>query len=327
MKILVTGADGMLGSNLIRELLGRGHEVVAFLLPDSPAKTLEGLPILKTYGNILSPQEIAEAASNCDAIIHTAANTNIWPDRSAIVRQVNLDGTSNVVQAALQANVQRFIYVGTANSFGFGSKESPGDESRSYQSAKYGLDYMDSKYEAQQLVLRAVREQGLPGIIINPTFMLGPYDSKPGAGAMVLAIANQKVPGFAAGGRNYVYVKDVAKAIANALEKGKIGECYIAGHENMSYKEAFGKIAKVIGVEPPKLFIPSWLSKLFGWLGSTLSKLTGKAPTVSLAMARISADEHYFTARKAVEELDMPQTDIEIAIRECYEWLKENGYC
>ncbi len=326
MKILVTGADGMLGSNLVRELLGRGHEVVAFLLPGSTSKTLDGLPILKTYGNILTPAEIGSAAQGCDAIIHTAANTNIWPDRSEMVRRVNFDGTKQVVEVALKANVRRFIYVGTANSFGFGSKDTPGDESHPYQSAQYGLDYMDSKYQAQQYVLKAVQERNLPAIVINPTFMLGSYDSKPGAGAMIIAIAKGKVPGYAAGGRNYVYVKDVAIAIANALAGGRLGECYIAGHENLNYREAFGKIARVVGVAPPRLFIPSWLSKLIGWLGSMYGKLTGNAPTVSLAMARISADEHYFTARKAIAELGMPQTDIEVAIRECYTWLKDNNY-
>lgn len=326
MKILVTGADGMLGSNLVRELLQREYQVKAFLLPNSPAKSLDGLNVEITYGNILDKDQIKSAAKNCDAIIHTAANTNIWPNRSEIVRKVNVEGTQNVVEAALENKVEKLIYVGTANSFGFGPKEVPGNEKTNYQSHKYGLDYMDSKFEAQQLVLKAVQKRKLPGIIINPTFMWGPYDSKPGAGAMILAIYNKKVPAFAPGGRNYIYVKDVCVAIANALTKGKIGECYITGNENLNYKEAFTKIATVVGVKPPSFTIPGVLSKTYGWIGTQVGTITGKAPTVSYAMAQISCDDHYFSSQKAVTELGMPQTKIEIAIEDCFQWLEKNGY-
>ncbi len=327
MKVLITGADGMLGSNLVRELLGRKHEVRAFLLPNSPSKSLNDLPIEKTYGNILQVDDLHAAMEGCDAMIHVAANTNIWPNRSEMVRKVNIDGTRNALAAARKAAAKRFIFIGTANSFGFGSKDSPGNESRSYQSAKYGLDYMDSKYEAQQLVLAAHKNDGLPTLIVNPTFMLGPYDSKPGAGAMIIAIYQRKVPGFAIGGRNYIHVKDVAVAIANGLTQGRPGECYIAGNVNMNYREAFTKIASVVGVSPPKVTIPPVLSKAYGAISTQIAKLTGKAPTVSLAMAQISCDEHYFSADKAISELDMPQTDIDMAIRESFDWLKENGYC
>ncbi len=327
MKVLITGADGMLGSNLTRELLSRGHQVKAFLLPNSPSKSLDGLAIEKVTGNILKLEELEKAMQGCDAMVHAAANTNIWPSRSEIVRKVNIDGTKNVIAAALNAKLKRLVYIGTANSFGFGSKESPGDETRSYQSSKYGLDYMDSKYDAQQLVLKAVKEKQLPALIVNPTFMFGPYDSKPGAGAMIIAIYQQKVPGFAQGGRNYIYVKDVAIAIANGLVQGKVGECYIAGNENLNYQEAFSKIAKVTGVKAPSIKIAPVFSKAYGMLGSMYGSVFKTTPKVSYAMAQISSDGHYFSAKKAVSELGMPQTDIEIAIKECFDWLKANGYC
>jgi len=327
MHVLVTGADGLLGSNLIRELLERGHEISAFILPGSKSKSLDNLPIQRIYGNILKPEELDQAVAGKDAIVHTAANTNIWPDRSKVVCKVNIEGTENMIAAALKHNIKRFIQIGTANSFGFGSKQNPGHEKNSYQSGKYGLDYMDSKYQAQLVVLKAVKEKGLPALVVNPTFMLGPYDSKPGAGAMILAVYNQQVPGFASGGRNYVYVKDVAIAIANGLTKGKVGECYIAGHQNMDYKEAFTKIASIVNVNPPKFNIPTPFIKLYGKMGSIYGQITKNAPKVSYPMALISCDEHYFTAQKAVEELDMPQTNIDIAIKESFTWLKENGYC
>ena len=327
MKILVTGADGLLGNNLVRELLSRNHQVAVLLLPNSPTHSLDELDIERFYGNILNPEDIEKAMAGCDAVIHAAANTNIWPSRSEIIRKVNIDGTINIIDACLKANIKRLVYVGTANSFGFGSKKIPGNEQLPYQSAKYGVDYMDSKLEAQRLVLKAVKEQGLPAITVNPTFMLGPYDTKPSAGALILAIYDEKVPGFAPGGRNYVYVKDAAVAMANGLTKGKIGESYIIGNVNLSYQEMFTLVAKLINVKPPKIKIPAPFIKIYGMLGSAYGNLFKTQPTVSYPMALISCDEHYFDPQKARNELDLPQTNIETAILESFNWLKENGYC
>ncbi len=327
MKILVTGADGLLGNNLVRELLSRNHEVNVILLPNSPTQSLEKLNINRFYGNILKPQDIEKAIQGCDAVIHAAANTNIWPSRSEMIRRVNVEGTQNIIDACLKAKIKRLVYIGTANSFGFGSKEKPGNEQLPYQSAKYGLDYMDSKLEAQRIILKAVKEQGLPAITVNPTFMLGPYDTKPSAGALILAIYEQKVPGFAPGGRNYVSVKDAAIAMANGLTKGKIGESYIVGNINLSYQEMFTLVAKIVNVKPPKIKIPSLFIKIYGMIGSAYGNLLKKAPTVSYPMAQISCDEHYFNPQKARDELGLPQTDIETAILESFTWLKENGYC
>lgn len=326
MKVLVTGADGMLGSNIVRRLLDQNHDVRVMILPGSPSKSLTGLDIETREGNILNPLDAATAVKGCQAVIHTAANTNIWPDRSEIVRKVNYDGTVNMVQAAQRNNIERFIFIGTANSFGFGTKEDPGDETRPYKCEKYGLDYMDSKLQAQNYVLNEVKTNGFPALTVNPTFMWGPYDSKPGAGEMILAVYKGKVPGYAVGGRNYVHANDVALAVVNALSKGRIGESYIGGHHNMDYKEAFDMIAKVVGVKAPPLAIPPFAGKLYGRLGSLYGTIFNKKPNVSYAMAHISCDGHYFTADKAVKELDMPQTSIEVAIEDCFKWLKDNGY-
>lgn len=326
MKILVTGADGLLGSNLVRELLKRGHTIRAFVQPGRQQKTLEGLTLEKFSGNLLNTDEVLKSSEGCDAVIHCAASTSVWPTRSEIVNTVNIEGTKNIIHAVQKNNIQRMIYVGTANSFGFGSKENPGVEGNPYKSATYALDYMDSKYKAQQLILKEVKENQLPAVIVNPTFMFGPYDSNPSSGAMIVALYKGKVPGYTSGGRNYVCVKDAAVAIANALTKGRIGECYILGNQNLSYKEAFGKIASTIGVRPPKLRIPSIFAKLYGGIGTTVGKISGKAPAISYPLSRIACDEHYFSAAKAVQELELPQTPIETGIRECFEWLQENGY-
>jgi dihydroflavonol-4-reductase len=326
MKILVTGADGLLGSNLVRELLGRGHSIRAFVQPGRQQKTLEGLSIEKFSGNLLNRDQVEKAAEGCQAIIHCAASTSVWPTRSEIVNTVNIEGTRNIIESVKKNKVDRLIYIGTANSFGFGTKEIPGVEGNPYKSDTYGLDYMDSKYKAQQLVLQEIKENGLPAVIVNPTFMFGPYDSNPSSGAMIVALYKGKVPGYTTGGRNYVCAKDAAVAIANALTKGRVGECYILGNQNLSYNEVFGKIASTFDVKPPSVAIPSLFAKLYGRIGSLMGILSGKAPAISYPLSRIACDEHYYSPVKAVKELELPQTPVEVGIKESFEWLKENGY-
>jgi dihydroflavonol-4-reductase len=326
MKILVTGADGLLGSNLARALLTRGHSIRAFIQPGRQQKTLEGLTLEKFSGNLLNSDDVVKAGEGCDAVIHCAASTSVWPIRSEIVNNVNIEGTKNIIKVVHHNKIQRMIYVGTANSFGFGSKENPGVEGNPYKSATYGLDYMDSKYKAQQVILNEVKENSLPAVIVNPTFMFGPYDSNPSSGAMIVALYKGKVPGYTSGGRNYICAKDAAVAIANALTKGRVGECYILGNQNLSYKEAFGKIATTIGVKPPSISIPSVFAKLYGRVGSLIGMVSGKTPAISYPLSRIACDEHYFSAAKAVRELELPQTPVETGIKECFEWLRENNY-
>ena len=326
MKVLVTGADGLLGTHIVRELLRRDYNVRAFLQPDREVNTLENLPVEKVFGDLLNPEDVNRAADSCDYIIHTAANTSIWPARSEIVRKVNIEGTLNIIHTSLQNKVKRLIYIGTANSFGFGTKENPGDETKPFKTKKYGLDYIDSKYEAQQIVLNNVKEKGLNAIILNPTFMIGPYDSKPGSGALILGLYNGKVPGYTRGGRNFLHVKDAAFAICNALNKGEIGECYILGNKNLTYNEFNNLVGKQLNIKYPKLFIPKPFILLFGLISQFISLITGKAPNLSYPMARISVDTHFFNPEKARRVLGLAQTPISEAITEAFEWLKTNNY-
>jgi dihydroflavonol-4-reductase len=327
MNILVTGSDGVLGSNLVRELLSRNYSVSVLLEPGKDPNTLKDLPIQQLEGNILDPEILDKVIDGKDVVFHCAASTSMYPPRNEIVNKVNIEGTKNIIAACLKHNVQRLIYVGTANSFSFGStKEKPGAENTPYISIKYGVDYMDSKYKAQQLILDAVKNEGLPAIIVNPTFMIGPYDSRPSSGAMILAIYNKKVPGYTHGGKNYVAVKDVATAMANAITMGRIGECYILGNVNLTFKEAFDLIAKTIGVKGPKIGLPNMIVKLYGAATSFFAGLFRFQPAVTKELAAISCDRHYYSPEKARKELLLPQTPLEVAIDECFQWFKENGY-
>jgi len=327
MKILVTGPDGVLGSNLIRELLNRNHIVSALLLENTQSPTLDALNITMYYGNILNPADLDLCFKGQDVVIHCAAATNIYPARNEYLFKVNVGGTQNIIDAALKHSISRLIYVGTANSFGYGeSLEHLGKEDNPYKSSKYGLDYMDSKRKAQELVLESVKNHQLPALIVNPTFMIGAYDSKPSSGQMILALHRGRVPGYTKGGKNYVAVKDAATAIANATAMGRIGECYILGNENLTYKEAFEKICSTIGVKPPTRKLTSNMVITYGMLNSFFAKIFRFQPSVTKELAIISCDKHYYSAEKAKKELQLPQTPIETAVKECYNWFITNGY-
>ena len=326
MKVLVTGADGFLGNNIVRELLDRGLEVRAFLQEGRTVQTLDKLSIEKSYGDLLNAGEVEKAAEGCDYIIHTAANTSIWPLRSEIVRQVNYNGTLNIVNAALKAKVKRLVSIGSANSFGNGTIANPGNEETPSTAAKFGLDYIDSKLHAQKAIKDHVKNHGLDAVIINPTFMLGPYDTKPSSGELLLALYHQKIPGYTSSGRNFIYVKDVAIAACNALTMGRSGECYIMANENMTYKEFNQLVADELGVKPPKLFIPKPFILAYGLISQALAFIMGKPPLVSYTVARLGNETNYYTAAKAVKELNLPQTPIKIAVREAFDWFNENGY-
>jgi dihydroflavonol-4-reductase len=324
---LLTGADGFLGINTIHELINRTYTVRAFLEPQRHIPYIANLKIEKCYGNILNYSETANALQGCDAVIHTAACTDIWPAKSEKVRNVNITGTKNIISAAIETKIKRLVYIGTANTFSYGTKEKPGNESgNNYMTVNYGIDYISSKSLAHKMILDAVKQKRLPAVIVNPTYMLGPYDSKPGPGAMIRAVYKKKIPGYTMGGRNFIYVRDAACGIANALTLGRIGESYILGNENLTYQEIFNKIANVAKVNPPRIRIPDFLIKVYGLLGSIKGFLTGIQPTVSYPMACISCDRHFYSSDKAVKELQLPQTNIDIAIHESFLWLKENGY-
>jgi dihydroflavonol-4-reductase len=330
-KVLVTGANGFLGRHLVAELLRRGYGVRALVRAEnrttpSPLLPLHSLPIEYREGDISQPHTVAGAADGCTAIIHAAALAQVNPARNPAVWAVNDAGTATVLQLAQQARIDRFIYVGTANVFGFGTRQQPGDETRPFAGARYGLDYMDSKHAATQRVLRAVADWHLPAVLVHPTFMLGPGDAKPTSNALLLELAGGRLPGYPAGGKNYVHVQDVAVATVNALQQGRLGESYILGHQNLSYREAFALMAGVMGVPAPRWPVPAAVARLYGAACDLQAHWSGRPAQLNPAMVAVANDGHYFSAQKAIVELSMPQTSLEQAIQEAFDWFKAHRY-
>ncbi len=325
MKVIVTGADGLLGSNVVRVLLEYGYKVGAFLQRGKPTPTLDGLPIDRHEGDLLDYSSLVQAFSGYAAVIHVAANTRVWPSRSQIVWDVNVTGTINVLDAVEQVQADRLICIGTANSFTPGTKVSPGDETTGFGCKKYGLDYIDSKYEALTIIRQRVRDRKVPALVIHPTFMIGPYDSTPSSGVMLLRLLQGRIPGYTDGGKSWTHVRDVATAVVNGLTMGVIGESYITGNWNLTYKEFFDLASHTLGVQPPKRHVPLPLALLAGAAASAQAVITRKPPLLSYHMAKVGVDGHYYDSEKARRVLALPKTGMDVAVRECVDWLIANG--
>lgn len=327
MKVLVTGANGFLGSHIVHKLLQKEYDVRAFILPNTSQESLKGLIYEVHEGNLLDSEDISKALEGCDYVIHTAAITDVWPSKNPLSWLINYDAVKNLVKEIRKKPIKKLIHVGTANSFGFGSIHRPGNENNPYNGGKYGLDYMDSKKMAQDFLLAEAKQAiPLPVVVINPTFMIGENDTKPGPGEMIISVMEGKVPGYASGGRCFAVVKDVAAACVQAIEKGEIGECYITGGVNLCYRDFFRLIGKVADIKEPKLKIPTWIAILFASLIEFFARIQKKKPKLSTTMAKISGDGHYYTSDKARHALDYQESDLEEALREAVLWYRSHGY-
>jgi dihydroflavonol-4-reductase len=300
--------------------------VKAMCLPGRNTLTLNGLQIEIVFGDVLNKDFMRQEIKGCTYIIHVAALTNVWPNRSQKVRNVNIQGTKNVMEIAEELEISRMVHIGTASSFGHGTKENPGDETTPFVGWKYGMDYIDSKYLAQQMLLDNYAKTGLPVVIINPTYMIGPYDSAPSSGQMLIELYKGNIPGYSRGGKNFVCSVDVAQAAVNALTKGVPGQCYIAGNENLEYREFFMKACKILNMRFKMKAAPPVLILVIVAISSLIARISGNPPKLSYNMAVVGNMKHFFSSSKARQELSMPQTPIEVGIQQCLEWFDTNGY-
>lgn len=325
-KIFVTGADGMLGSSICRELIKQGYSVKAMCLPAREPSTLADLSIEIIKGNVLDKEFLLKEMNGCDKVINVAALTNVYPRRITLVNDVNITGAKNVMEVAEELKLKRMVHIGSASSFDHGSKQAPGNETAGYTGWNYGMDYIDSKYKAQKMLLDKFTSNSFPVIIVNPTFMIGPFDSGPSSGQMLINLAKGNIPGYTAGGKNFVCSFDVATAAVNALKMGRLGQCYIAGGKNMEFKEFFGKACDVMGIQFKLKRIPQFLVLIVGFFNSVVARLTNSKPKLSFGMAKMASISQCFSPAKAIDELQMPQTPIEEGIKQCLNWFKANNY-
>jgi dihydroflavonol-4-reductase len=323
MKILVTGANGLLGANVVRELESRGKEVRVLVRPTAGLNALLGTDAEVVYGDILDRQSLDRAMKGCDSVVHSAANTSQWPVNYSFYEPVNVRGTQNVIEICRENAISRVVYVSTANTFGPGTKEHPGTELSEFSGFRYGSGYMISKYVAQQNVLMEVEKHKTPVVVVNPTFMIGPHDAKPSSGKIILMGMNKKIQFYPDGGKNFIHVRDAAAGVCNALERGHAGACYLLANENLTYGEFYEKLNNATGQQPIKIRIPSSVLLTAGWIGTLTEKTGRKAAPLNHVNAKLLTIGNYYSGKKAVQELGLPQTSIETAITDAIDWFRK----
>jgi len=333
MNCFVTGASGFIGANLVHELVLRGHKVRVLLRPGADTRGIEGVDCERVQGDILDVDGCAKAMRGCDWCFHAAASYFLWMRDYAPMFAANVDGTRNVLQAAVNAGCSRIVYTSTVGCIGLpqsfrGTVAKPTDETARLNPTHLANPYKISKYRAEKIALQSA-QNGVPVVIVNPSAPVGPRDVKPTpTGQVIVDFLNGRMPAYLDTGLNWVHVKDVAIGHILAAEKGKIGERYILGNAegNWTMKEAFDVLQEIAGIPAPRWRIPYGLAWLAAQANEALSKITHKPPRAPIAGVRMAAHMMYFNPAKAIRELGMPQTPPKQALHDAVNWFRTNGY-
>ncbi|MDF2187097.1 NAD-dependent epimerase/dehydratase family protein [Paraflavitalea sp. CAU 1676] len=325
-KVLITGANGFLGTNLAWQLFRQGFEIKILVRPGADLQYLSGIPLHISYGRIDHAEQVQEAVAGCQYVVHAAAITDQWGIGFEEYDRINFKGTRNIVEACLHHKVEKLIYVSTANTMGPGTMQTPATELDGFTLFSANSGYINSKYLAQQYVLEQVQARQLPAVVVNPTFMIGPRDHKPSSGKLLLHGVHKKLLWYPPGGKNFVYIDDVCQGIINAIQLGQAGNCYLLAGHNLTYGEFFRLLRTHTRQKQRMIRIPRSLLLGAGLLGNLKGLLTGKAGKLTWSGARLLSLDNYYSGKKATSELNIQYTSMDIAISNALTWFRANKY-
>lgn len=325
----VSGATGFIGSAVVRVLLEKGRHVRALVEPGADTKNLAGLPedrLERVTVDVCDAAGMRKALDGAKSYHHLAAVYKIWMPDPAPIWRVNLEGTTTALLAAHQAGVGRIVYTSSIAACGLRDDGAPADETTPWNLREIANDYIASKYQSERVAMR-LAEAGLPIVVVNPAFPFGPRDIAPTpTGGMILALLRGQVPGVGHGGFCAIDVDDVAKAHVAAETKGRVGERYILGNHNVTFREFLEIASDVAGVSRPRLPIPRSLASGLA-LGMELwSDHVSKTPPLATRKSILYMQRNaYFDTSKARRELEMPVTPLRTSIERAVEYFKTNG--
>ena len=332
MKCFVTGASGFIGANLMHELLARGHEVKALLRPGSDERGLKGAQFERVNGDVSNRLALEQGMRGCDWCFHVAASYHLWLADYAPMYAANVEGTRNVLEAAVASGCSRIVYTSTVGCIGLPNEQNgiviPTDETTPVAEAQMSNHYKLSKWRAE-VVARELAAKGAPVVIVNPSAPVGPRDVKPTpTGKVIVDFLKRQMPAYLDTGLNWVHVRDVAVGHILAAEKGRVGERYILGSAegNWTMKQAFDMLEEITGVPAPRFQVPYPVALAAAHIDETMARFTGKAPRAPLAGVRMAKYKMFFHPAKAIRELGLPQTPPRQALADAVQWFRENGY-
>lgn len=327
MPVFLTGATGFLGVNLVRLLVGRGQRVRLLVREHSSRLGLDSNLIEFVRGDVTDAESVRRAMRGCDCVYHLAAWVQITPWGLETARRVNVDGTRHVCAAALEHGVRRMVHTSSIATLATGTLTEPTDEGVPWNLGDLNIPYYRTKREAEGVVLEYTK-RGLDAVIVNPTYLVGPWDVKPSAGRMLIQACTGRVCSYPpVGGINFVDVRCAALGHLQAMDRGRSGQRYVLGGENLSFRNFVARVAAMAGFTGWRVFLPSPVIYPAAALGSLAGRLFPRPfRDLNLAILRSGALQHYVSSRKAADELGFEVTSIDRAVQDAIAWFAEHGY-
>ncbi|WP_242038924.1 hopanoid-associated sugar epimerase [Anabaena lutea] len=301
MRAFVTGGTGFVGSHVVRSLLESGYNVTALVRSSSNLGNLRGLEVDIVKSDLNDPQ-IWKQMQGCNYLFHVAAHYSLWQKDRDLLYRHNVEGTRNLLAAAQKAGIERTVYTSSVAAIGVGKSGQVVDETHQSPVEKLVGDYKKSKFLAEQVAMEAAK-QGQDIVVVNPSSPIGTMDIKPTpTGDIILRFLRRQMPAYVDTGLNFIDVRDVARGHLLALEKGKGGDRYILGHQNLSLKQLLEILADITGLKAPQISVPALLPLTVAWIEEKILAPLGKTPTVPIDGVRMAQQPMYYDASKAVRE-------------------------
>jgi dihydroflavonol-4-reductase len=326
LKTLVTGATGFVGRAVVEALLAQGREV-RVLVRRPQHRALSGLGVEVVQGDLTDSASLHRAVQGCSRLFHVAADYRLWVPDPATMYATNVDGTRRLLQAALEAGMERVVYTSTVGTLGNPGDGTPGTEETPVSLADMVGHYKKSKFLAEQAALEYAG-QGLPLVVVNPSTPVGAWDVRPTpTGQMLVDFLRGKMPAFLDSGLNLIHVRDVAQGHLGAEARGRVGAKYIMGHQNLTMAEIFGKLALISGIRAPRWRLPYYPILGLAYLNEFWSTwITRRPPKVPLTAVKMARKFMFFDSQKAIRELGLPQTPVDQALQDAVNWFRQHGY-
>jgi dihydroflavonol-4-reductase len=325
MSVLVTGATGFVGSAVARALVHCGSQVRVLVRSGSDRGNLQGLPVQIAVGDLTDRASLERALTGCTALYHVAADYRLGARDPAQLYRNNVDGTRNILDAARHAGVERMVYTSSVATIGLPQDGSPGEETTPVALVDMIGHYKRSKYLAEDLVRDAART-GFSVVIVNPSTPIGPGDVKPTpTGQIVLDAARGRTPAYVDTGLNIVHVDDVAAGHLLAFHRGRAGERYILGGQDMTLREILVQIAQLVGRKPPRIRLPHAALMSIAFVAEAFAKASGRGTRITVESVRMSRKRMFFSSAKAIRDLGYSSRAPLAAFEDALAWFRERG--
>jgi dihydroflavonol-4-reductase len=327
MNVFLTGATGFVGSHVARAFAARGARLRLLIRSSSRLDNLEGLPAETVTGDLRNPDSFRSALADCEVLVHVAADYRLWVRDPQVMYAANVDGTRNLLALAREVGVARVVYTSSVATMGFREDGTIVDENTPVSLDDMIGHYKRSKYLAEQEAIAAARD-GQQVFVLNPTTPIGSNDIKPTpTGQIVVDFLNRKFPAYVDTGLNLVDVGEVARIHVAALERGRPGERYILGGENLSLKQILDKMSTITGIPSPTMKVPHAVAMAFAFFDETVTgRLRGKEPRATLEAVRMGKKKMFASSAKAERDLGFRIVPVYGALRAAIDWLRAHGY-